>query len=323
MRSLFIMEIIIFILCLFSYFVEAQSFVDMHGRLSVVGSKLVDQNGAELQLKGMSSHGLQWFGSYANYNSMKELRDKWGQTVFRAAMYTAEGGYLSNPSLKNKVHEIVVAAKDLGIYVIVDWHILSDRNPLWNKDKAKEFFIEMAKTYADIPNIMYEIANEPNGSDVKWSNAIKTYAMELVPAIRQYDPKGIIIVGTSTWSQDVQDPANDPLKFDNIMYACHFYAGTHGQWLRDRINYALNKNIAIIVTEWGAMSSSGDGGLNYGETDNWMRFLADKKISWLDWSLSNSSQSHAVLKTWANSTGQWPENDISESGKLVRKYMLK
>lgn len=303
----------------------AEDVVKTHGRLQIKGSQLVDQYGEPIQLKGMSSHGLQWDqGSrYANVNAMRELRDNWNQTVFRAAMYTAEGGYLSNPSLKNKVHEIVKAAKDLGIYVIIDWHILSDRNPMWNKDKAKEFFAEMAKTYADSPNVMYELANEPNGGDVNWWNSIKPYALEVIPEIRKYDPYGVIIVGTGTWSQDVQDPAKDPIKMSNIMYACHFYAATHGSWLRDRIANAMNSGIAIFVTEWGTMGSSGDGGINYGETQAWMNFLAQKKVSWANWSLSNSGQTHSVLKGWANTQGGWNDNDLTESGKLVRGYMLK
>jgi len=296
------------------------SYVETHGRLQIQGSKLLDQNGEEIQLKGMSSHGLQWFGNFANYNSMKELRDNWNQTVFRAAMYTAEGGYLSNPSLKNKVHEIVKAAQDLGIYVIIDWHILSDRNPMWNKDAAKAFFSEMAQAYKDSPNVIYEIANEPNG-DARWWNAIKPYALEVIPEIRKHDPKGIIIVGTGNWSQDIQDPANDPLKFDNIMYACHFYAATHGSWLRDRVKNAMGKGIAIFVTEWGTMDSSGNGGINYGETNQWMRFLAANKISWANWSLSNSGQTHSVLKNWASPNGGWSDNELTESGKLVKGFM--
>jgi endoglucanase len=310
----------LFIVLFFSISLSAS--VSEHGRLKVNGSHLVDQNNNEVQLKGMSSHGLQWFGNFANKNAMKELRDKWGQTVFRAAMYTKEGGYLDNPSVKNKVYEVVNAAVELDSYVIIDWHILSDRNPMWNKDKAKEFFNEMSKFYAAYPNVFYELANEPNGGDVKWDNAIKPYANEIIPIIRGNDPQAVIIVGTSTWSQDVQDPANNPLPYSNIMYACHFYAGTHGQWLRDRVSYALSKGVAIFVTEWGTMDSSGNGGINYGETSAWMKFLDNNKISWANWSLSDSGQTHSVLRQGSNVNGGWTDGNLTESGKLVKSYML-
>lgn len=296
--------------------------VSEYGKLSIKDGQLTNQHGHAIQLKGMSSHGLQWFGQYASYGAMKELRDTWGQTVFRAAMYTAEGGYLSNPSLKNKVHEIIQNARKLDIYVIIDWHILKDRNPLWNKDKAKEFFAEMAQTYADTPNVIYEIANEPNGGDVTWWNSIKPYALEVIPEIRKYSD-GIIIVGTSNWSQNIQDSANDPINDENIMYALHFYAGTHGQWLRDRLNWVLTKKIAIFVSEFGAMSSSGNGGLNHWEMDRWMEILDANKISWTAWSLSNSYQSHSVLKQWASPNGGWNDGDLSDHGRMIKKYMLK
>lgn len=306
-------------------FLSIDIFADVttNGRLRVLGPHLLNQNGVAIQLKGMSSHGLQWNGKFANKNSMKELQDKWGQTVFRAAMYTKEGGYLDNPSIKNKVIEIVNAAIELDSYVIIDWHILSDRNPMWNVGKAKEFFDEMSRLYASYPNVMYEIANEPNGGDVRWDNAVKPYAMAVIPVIRKNDPLGIVLVGSGTWSQDVQDPARDPLKFENVMYTCHFYAATHGQWLRDRVKNAMNSGIAIFVTEWGTMSSSGDGGINYGETQAWLKFMDENKISWTNWSLSDSGQTHSVLTRGANPDGPWGDNNITASGKIVRENMQK
>lgn len=172
---------------------------------------------------------MQWYGDFVNKDTLKWLRDDWGITVFRAAMYTADGGYIDNPSVKNKVKEAVEAAKELGIYVIIDWHILNDGNPNQNKEKAKEFFKEMSSLYGSTPNVIYEIANEPNG-DVNWKRDIKPYAEEVIPVIRKNDPDNIIIVGTGTWSQDVNDAADDQLKDANVMYALHFYAGTHGQF---------------------------------------------------------------------------------------------
>ncbi|EME75700.1 cellulase BglC [Bacillus sonorensis L12] len=153
--------------------------VAANGQLSIKGAQLVNQNGKAVQLKGISSHGLQWYGDYVNKASLKWLRDDWGITVFRAAMYTGEGGYIDNPSVKSKVKEAVEAAKELGIYVIIDWHILSDGNPNQNKAKAKEFFKEMSSLYGNTPNVIYEIANEPNG-DVNWNRDIKLKVAERI-----------------------------------------------------------------------------------------------------------------------------------------------
>ncbi|MBF0441431.1 MAG: glycoside hydrolase family 5 protein [Oligoflexales bacterium] len=294
--------------------------IEKNGRLKVAGPDLVNQNGQAVQLKGISSHGLQWYGSFINYDSIKWLRDDWGISVIRAAMYTAEGGYISNPSVKNKVVEAVDAAIALGIYAIIDWHILSDKDPNIYKSQAIEFFKEMAGKYAGKPNVIYEIANEPNGY-ASWSSHIKPYANEVIPNIRAIDPEAIVIVGTSTWSQDVHNAADDPLKFSNIMYACHFYAGTHGSWLRDRVDYARNKKIAIFISEWGTTDASGNGNINYGESRSWIGFMKSRKISWANWSLSNKNETSAVLKPGAKTTGGWSDSELSDSGRFVKSQI--
>nr|6GJF_A Chain A, ENDOGLUCANASE [synthetic construct]6GJF_B Chain B, ENDOGLUCANASE [synthetic construct]6GJF_C Chain C, ENDOGLUCANASE [synthetic construct]6GJF_D Chain D, ENDOGLUCANASE [synthetic construct]6GJF_E Chain E, ENDOGLUCANASE [synthetic construct]6GJF_F Chain F, ENDOGLUCANASE [synthetic construct] len=294
--------------------------VETHGQLSVKGGQLVDENGKPVQLRGMSSHGLQWFGDFVNKDSMKWLRDDWGINVFRVAMYTAEGGYITNPSVKNKVKEAVEAAIDLGMYVIIDWHILSDNDPNTYKEQAKAFFQEMAAKYGNYPNVIYEICNEPNGG-VTWSNQIKPYAEEVIPAIRANDPDNIIIVGTPTWSQDVHDAADNPLPYSNIMYALHFYAGTHGQSLRDKIDYALSKGVAIFVTEWGTSDASGNGGPFLNESQKWIDFMNSRNISWANWSLSDKSETSAALMPGASPTGGWTDSNLSASGKFVREQI--
>lgn len=300
---------------------SAASFVGTHGQLSIQNGKLTDASGNPVQLKGMSSHGIQWFGDYVNKDSMKWLRDDWGLNVFRVAMYTESGGYISNPSLKNKVKEAVDAAIELGVYVIVDWHILSDGDPNTHKTQSKAFFKEMAQTYGDTPNIIYEIANEPNGN-VNWNNQIKPYAEELIAAIRAEDPDNPIIVGTGTWSQDVHDAAASPLTDENVLYAVHFYAGTHGSWLRDRIDAAMAQGLAVFVSEWGTSDASGNGGPFLTEAKQWTDFMANRGISWANWSLADKQEASAALAPGASFTGGWTQAQLSASGKFVREQML-
>ena len=225
---------------------KPQTFVAEHGQLSVKDGRLYNSKGQTIQLRGISSHGLHWYGHLANYDSMKWLVDNWKINVFRAAMYTDEGGYLSNRSVKNKVKEIVDAAKELGIYVIIDWHILRDRDPNWNKGEAIAFFKEMAALYKDIPNVIYEIANEPNNG-VNWLGSIRPYAQEVIREIRAIDPYNLVIVGTGTWSQDIHEVIGNTINERNVMYVVHFYAGSHGRSLRDRISAALANNVGVFI----------------------------------------------------------------------------
>ena len=294
--------------------------VSRYGHLRVEGSQLVSRQGTPIQLKGMSSHGLHWYGHYMNHDSMKWLRDDWRASVLRAAMYTAEGGYISNPSIKDKVIEVVENAIALGVYVIIDWHILYDNNPNQYKTQAKAFFREMAQRFGHAPNVIYEIANEPNG-DVTWQRDIKPYAQEVIAEIRAVDPDNIILVGTGTWSQDVHHAANDQLAGRNLMYVVHFYAGTHGQWLRDRIDYALGRGAPVFVSEWGASQASGDGGVYEADTRAWVSFMANRKISWANWSLADKQETSAALAPGADTRGGWQSWELSASGRLVRELM--
>lgn len=302
----------------------SQTIVEQYGQLRVEGSQLLNEHGDPVQLKGMSSHGLQWFSMIVNDDSLQWLRDDWGITVFRAAMYTEQSGYIRNPRMKDKVQEIVDAAIDLGIYVIIDWHILGDGDPNKHKEEAKEFFREMAEMYGEYPNVIYEIANEPNGDQVTWDGQIKPYAEAIIPEIRKIDPDNIIIVGTGTWSQDVDDAADNPLAFDNTMYTVHFYAGTHGQWLRDRIDYAADKGLAVFVTEWGTSESSGNGGPYIKEAMEWLDYLDSHKISWANWSFANKDEVSAAIVPIpeAGLFGGWGEEDLTESGRFVRERIL-
>ena len=302
---------------------DGKTVVERYGQLQVTGTNLCNQEGQPVQLRGMSSHGLQWYGKYANYDILKWLRDDWNAQLWRSAMYLAQGGYVTDRSLKFKMLDSIEAAIDLGMYILVDWHVHGDRDPLLYKEQAKEFFTEIAQKYGDKPNIIYEICNEPNGEDVTWQENIKPYAEEIIATIRQYDPDNVIIVGTSTYSQDVDIASEDMLEGKNIMYTLHFYAGTHGQELRDKAQKALDNGMPIFVTEWGTTKASGTDGVFEKETLEWLKFLQKNNISWANWSVNNKGEDSGVLVYNAdrNAKGGWTEKDLSVSGKFVRQIL--
>jgi endoglucanase len=236
-------------------------------------------------------------------------------------MYTDENGYISNPGVKKYVESSIEGAVKLGLYVIIDWHILHDNNPQDYKKKAIEFFSEMAQKYGEYPNVIYEICNEPNGQDVTWEGDIKPYAEEVISAIRKYDRDNIIIVGTPNWSQRVNEAADAPITgYSNIMYALHFYAGTHGPWLQDLLVYAQDAGLPVFVTEWGTTQASGDDGVYIEESLEWLSFLKSRNVSWLNWALANKAEDAAILKPGKDNSGRgnWAASDLSESGAFVR-----
>ena len=291
--------------------------VKKNGRLSVKGTRLVNSQGKAVVLKGVSTHGINWFPQYVNKAAFKTLRDNWGVNCIRLAMYTEEyNGYCSGGNqaeLRKLINNGVKYATELGMYVIIDWHILSDGNPVKNKKQAMSFFKYMAKKYKNQNNIFYEICNEPNG-DTSW-NTIKSYASSVIKIIRKYDKKNIILVGTPTWSQDVDVAADSPIKgYSNIMYTFHFYAATHSDSYRQKVQAAIQKGLPVFVSEFGISESSGNGRIDKNEANKWMQFLKKNKISYVCWSLCNKNESCSLLKSSCSRTGNFKKSDLSQAG---------
>lgn len=102
------------------------------GQLQVVDNKLCDENGAPVQLRGMSTHGLQWYGwgDCLTESSLDALAYDWGADILRISMYIQEGGYENNPTgFTNQVSTLIEAAEARGMYALVDWHQLSPGDP--------------------------------------------------------------------------------------------------------------------------------------------------------------------------------------------------
>jgi aryl-phospho-beta-D-glucosidase BglC (GH1 family) len=289
--------------------------VSENGRLQVIGTQLCNESGDAIILNGMSSHGLQWFPQFADYDSIKAAADL-GANVFRFAMYTEENGYISNPSVKDTLFSGVDNALALDMYAIVDWHILSDGNPMTHKDEAVAFFREAAQRYASSPGVIFEICNEPNG-DISWSDDVKPYAQEVIGAIREINPNAVILVGSPTWSQDLHMAAADPLEFGNIMYTCHFYAGTHTQWLRDRIKSVMDMGLPVFVSEWGMSAADGSGGIYPEEAQRWIDFMNENNISRVNWSWCDKAETSAALVSGANTADGISDDELTQSGKFV------
>ena len=289
-------------------------YVSYHGKLKLDGIDLVNEHDEKVQLKGISSHGLQWFNYLVTDENIKTLKS-WGSNTFRLAMYTKEGGYVDNKSVYDDLIKDIDLVIENDMYVIVDWHILSDNNPNINKEQAKEFFKKITAKYKNTPNVIYEICNEPNGGTT-WSD-VKSYAEEIIPIIRE-NTDAIIIVGTPTWSQDVDSVIGNELKFDNIMYTLHFYAGTHKEFLRDKAKKALDNNIPIFVSEWGVSDASGNGGVFIDEADKWMDFINKYNLSYINWSLADKDESSALLRP---NNKVINDDALSESGKYIKTVL--
>jgi len=198
--------------------------------------------------------------------------------------------------------------------VIIDWHSHHAED---HQAEAVAFFTEMAQTYGNQNNVIYEIYNEP--LQVDWSTTIKPYAEAVIAAIRAVDPDNLIVVATPTWSQDVDKAAADPITgYSNIANTLHFYAGTHKQRLRDPAEQAMNAGIALMVTEWGTVYASGDGAVDTAKTIAWVSWMKQFNLTHLNCSVNDKVEGASILRPGASSNGNWSASDLTASGQFVR-----
>lgn len=307
--------ILFFLLFIGMHWLHAQP-VKKHGQLRVDSTQLKDKKGKPIVLRGMSFGWHNFWPRFYNANAVHWLAKDWKCTVVRAAMgVEPNGGYIKDPQAsKEKIKAVVDAAIKEGIYVIIDWHSHNI-----NLKESKEFFTEMATEYSKFPNIIYEIFNEPDRETWK---EVKAYAEEIIATIRSIDASNIILIGSPHWDQDINLPADDPIKeFKNLMYTVHFYAATHKQSLRDRSEYALNKGLPIFISESAGMEASGNGKIDEDEWKRWINWAEQHKISWITWSVSDKDETCSVLQKGADSNGNWKTKDMKESGIKVRNYL--
>ena len=296
---------------------QAAGPVKRWGQLQVQGTQLCDQQGNPVVLRGVSLGWHNIWPRFYNKKVVRTLKNDWNATVLRAAMgvTTVEDNYLDNPSFALEcVEKVVKAAIKEDIYVIIDWHAHE-----MHTQEAKAFFAQMAQKYGKYPHVIYELYNEP--VEDSWES-LKQYASEIITEIRKYDPDNIILMGCPHWDQDVHVVAESPLRgFSNIMYTLHYYASTHKEYLRDRMEDAVKRGIPIFVSESGVTEASGNGVIDPESQQLWLDRMEKLKISWLCWSLSDKDESCSMLLPRATATGPWPEDVIKRSGKMVREYL--
>ncbi len=312
---------ILFLFIFFQSNLFAQgSIVDKYGQLSIKGNYIMSQYGDTVQLRGMSLFWSQWMGQFYNADVVKWFKDDWKCTVIRAAMGVDEnGGYMENPyDEKQKVMKVVDAAIANGIYVIIDYH---SHNAHSNPELAKKFFAEMAKKYGKYPNVLYEVYNEPL-KDISWMIHIKPYEEAVIKSIREFDPDNIVICGTRQWSQLVYEASRSPITDKNVAYTLHFYAASHGEYLWEEAKKALENGICIFVTEFGTCEYTGDGKLDYMQTQKWFEFMDQHKISWCNWSVSDKAETASALQLGARAKGKWQESELTPSGLFVKEEMV-
>lgn len=299
----------------------AQTPVARNGALSVKNGQVINQYGLPPELRGLSFSWSIWQGrKYYNTDVVDWITKDFKVSFIRAAMAVQPAhGYLEEPdSQKQLIVNVVNEAIKKGIYVLIDWH---DHNGYLHIPQSKAFFAEMAQKYKGVPNVIYEIWNEPER--VSW-DTVKNYAVQVISEIRKYDPNNLIVVGSPHWDQDVDVAAENPITgFKNIAYSFHFYASdpNHQDQLRAKGDKAIQMGLPLLITEWGVGEASGNGVFDISENETWIKWMGVHKLSWVNWNITDKDETTALLKPGASVNGGWAEDELTPDGIYLRKLL--
>lgn len=316
--------------------------VSAYGALGTNGSKIVSQaTGEQVMLRGMSLFWSDATGSpYYNSEVIGWAAEKLGIDVFRFAMaidcYNSDGGgcqagtanavansYKVNPAgLEAKLDNMVKAAIANDIYIIVDWH---SHRAEHEQNLAEDFFGRMAQKYANVPNIIWEVYNEPVGTG---AGTIASYANSVIKKIRDNGSKNLALVGTPNWSQ-MGGGSCGTVSQKDVAYVFHFYASSHSLGsFKGNIESCMSGGNAVFISEWGTTEASGKGNINEPASNEWMQYMDQKSIPNCNWSLRHStvggeSEASAMFNgsTVLNSKAALDKASYSISGTIVKKYL--
>jgi len=342
--------------------------VDDSARLTTRNSRLYDAAGNMVVLKGVvtlnvgvdgldnstSPSALEYLAS-TGCNAIRLTAQLVGQKAGQGYVYyyngsARTGDYNDKNAVRmskadqqlmlTHIDKVIENATDAGLYVVIDWGILTS-NPYQYINEACEFFGILADKYADNPYVMFEICNEPKstwGRSSGVNNSIKAYAERVIDTIRSAGSDAIIILAPNNSATALSvysgsatagdDPIDDPLDDDrryNVAYTFHCYpynyAYTTYSWkLRD----AYNAGLTVITTEMSPMDGTFDGpdklSFDMQEAAKFQRMYMEWDISFFYFRYASNSNDdyHENLMFIPNlnlSTRRWTRDDLTECGK--------
>ena len=265
------------------------------------------------------------FNYYLNNNSVFELK-KWGVNIIRIGLEIDE---VENAEIMQDYLDTIDMLLDNNMYVLtVLWN---NENINTNMEIARKYFELLSQRYKDTPNIIYEIANEPDRT-VDWE-MIKTYSNEIIPTIRSNDTDNIIIIPNPNYDNRPNEVnLNDITNNSNVMTSYHMYVGSN--LTQENISYlqqAIDKNIPVFVTEWGTTLSNGNEGFFEEYSNAFVKYMENNKLSWCNFHIGDKNflaeqgegneEYSGIVKhnMWDNSLN---DNILTDSGKYIKNILL-
>lgn len=231
--------------------------------------------------------------------------DKWLSTIERREKY-----------FQDHVDPVVKYLTNLGIYVILDFHLVSDYAGLW--PKVAEFWNFFAPKFKDNPYVLYEILSDPINPD-DWNTWVTEIARPAVELIREHAPHNLIVVGGPARCSHMNGAAQNPVPGENILYSAHIFPDQSPEMWQRNFGAVMEK-FPLFVTAWGY-----ENGLHTKEKDRgtttahgipFSEWLNANQLSWTAWVFDFEWGPRMFDKNWNLLGG---ENGL---GVLVRDLLF-
>ena len=306
--------------------------VELHGHLYVCGTKICDRHNRPVTLRGVSMFWSNWAPESYRRATVSSLRNDWEADVVRIAVAADNyGGPLGSSLATDYEGQLRLAksaidwAREQGVYIIVDFHSHRKQTAL-----ATRFFGDLAATYGNLANLIFEPWNEPcyTPGDCRytWSRDIKPHHDSVIRAVHAQRSWPIFIAGTRDWDQHPAEVASDRLPYGKVVYALHFYAGTGGadhEYLKGELRSALAAKVPVFVSEFGCTNNLGQSGWDWPRCSSWLSLLNDNGVGHAVWAVAKPSQTgQSGLLTDATSYDDGVQlAEVTDRGRQYRTYL--
>lgn len=258
--------------------------------LRVDGTKLLDRDGKEVRLRGVSLADPDALGAEYKREHFELLAKSWKANAVRLPIHPGAWKAKGKERFDKLLDDGIEWCRELGLYAIVDYHAIG--NPKTGKaqkdkpeydstmDLARAFWKHVAARYKTKPWVVFEVFNEP--MQISWEE-LRPIATELVGLIRAAAPDSLVIVSGPDYTYDLRGPGAQPIEAKNLLYAWHVYPVRGTSW--DSYTAEIRKKAPVIATEWG-YDLNGDS-VTLGSTEAFgvpiLNFMEAQGIHWTAW----------------------------------------
>lgn len=243
------------------------------GALHKNGINIVDENNNPVVLNGIGTHYLLDYDGLHTYDSIETLK-YYGINCLRITAYTADHnmrlsggndglawkfcyGYITKKEeTKAVIESLVDICSNLGMYCIIDWHILAGQQAANIATEMNEFFTYFSTKYANNPHVIYELLNEPFANTAA---ELATTMKNAYDIIRANNPTAVIVTGIGSDESSAMVNVLNSNGMSDVFVSRHFYQTGTGGDLSYLVQEEYDANFPMFYTEWGNSDANGAG----------------------------------------------------------------